>query len=105
MIYELMKSNVKTGFVISSNLTNVAPNCREHISEAVSESVRIVYAGGVTGDNCGEYAACDDVDGCLVGAASLRPEFVNIINAKNPGCRLCVECHSKMARFHKVSVL
>ena len=71
----------------------------------MSESVRIVYAGGVTGDNCSEYAACADIDGCLVGAASLRPEFVNIINAKNPGCKLCLECHSKMARFHNVNVM
>ena len=40
--------------------------------EAVSEMVRIVYAGGVTSDNCADYAGCDDIDGCLVGAASLR---------------------------------
>ena len=40
--------------------------------EAVSEMLRIVYAGGVTSDNCADYAGCDDIDGCLVGAASLR---------------------------------
>ena len=44
-------------------------NC---VLESVSERVRIVYAGGVTSDNCADYASCDDIDGCLVGAASLR---------------------------------
>ena len=43
-----------------------------HVLESVSERVRIVYAGGVTSDNCADYANCDDIDGCLVGAASLR---------------------------------
>ena len=42
------------------------------LAEAVSERVRIIYAGGVTSDNCADYAGCDDIDGCLVGAASLR---------------------------------
>ena len=42
------------------------------VPETVSERVRIVYAGGVTSDNCADYASCDDIDGCLVGAASLR---------------------------------
>ena len=42
------------------------------VPESISEKVRIVYAGGVTSDNCADYARCDDIDGCLVGAASLR---------------------------------
>ena len=40
--------------------------------EPVSEWVRIIYAGGVTRENCAQYAACEAIDGCLVGAASLR---------------------------------
>ncbi|KAG7335818.1 hypothetical protein KOW79_000511 [Hemibagrus wyckioides] len=53
-----------------------------NISEAVANSVRIIYGGSVTGASCKELAAQKDVDGFLVGGASLKPEFVDIINAK-----------------------
>lgn len=39
-------------------------------------------SGSVTGATCKELAAQKDVDGFLVGGASLKPEFVDIINAK-----------------------
>lgn len=40
------------------------------------------FSGSVTGATCKELAAQKDVDGFLVGGASLKPEFVEIINAK-----------------------
>lgn len=40
-------------------------------------------AGSVTGANCKELASQHDVDGFLVGGASLKPEFLDIINAKH----------------------
>lgn len=42
----------------------------------------LFFPGSVTGANCKELASQHDVDGFLVGGASLKPEFVNIINAK-----------------------
>uniref|UniRef100_A0A4W4DSE7 Triosephosphate isomerase n=1 Tax=Electrophorus electricus TaxID=8005 RepID=A0A4W4DSE7_ELEEL len=54
---------------------------RENVSEGNAESVRIIYGGSVTGANCKELAAKVDVDGFLVGGASLKSEFVDIINA------------------------
>uniref|UniRef100_A0A2K6MXV4 Triosephosphate isomerase n=1 Tax=Rhinopithecus bieti TaxID=61621 RepID=A0A2K6MXV4_RHIBE len=53
-----------------------------NISEAVAQSTPIVYGGSVTGATCKELASQPDVDGFLVGGASLKPEFVDIINAK-----------------------
>lgn len=41
------------------------------------------FTGSVTGGNCKELAAQADVDGFLVGGASLKPEFVDIINARS----------------------
>ncbi|KAA8586316.1 hypothetical protein FQN60_007885 [Etheostoma spectabile] len=41
-----------------------------------------VIAGSVTAANCRELASQGDVDGFLVGGASLKPEFVDIINAR-----------------------
>ncbi|XP_061385287.1 triosephosphate isomerase-like [Danaus plexippus] len=54
----------------------------ENVSAEVAQSVRIQYGGSVTAANAKELAACEDIDGFLVGGASLKPEFVNIINAR-----------------------
>ncbi len=51
------------------------------LSAEVSDKVRILYGGSVTADNCRALAACPDIDGSLVGGASLKPDFVKIINA------------------------
>ncbi|RLN86875.1 hypothetical protein BBJ28_00002145, partial [Nothophytophthora sp. Chile5] len=51
------------------------------VSAKVAESVRIIYGGSVKGDNCVELIALEDVDGFLVGGASLKPEFGSIIRS------------------------
>ncbi|XP_031794121.1 triosephosphate isomerase isoform X1 [Sarcophilus harrisii] len=55
---------------------------KTHVSEPVSQAIRIIYGGSVTGANCKELAGQADVDGFLVGGASLKPEFLDIIQAK-----------------------
>jgi len=52
------------------------------VSPAVASSTRIIYGGSVNAANCKELSTQGDVDGFLVGGASLKPEFVEIINAK-----------------------
>lgn len=47
----------------------------------MAEATRILYGGSVTAENCRELAACPDIDGSLVGGASLKPDFIKIINA------------------------
>lgn len=54
----------------------------ENVSKEVSDTLRIQYGGSVTAANCKELAAKPDIDGFLVGGASLKPEFIDIINAK-----------------------
>ena len=56
--------------------------------EAVAECTRIVYGGSVSPENCYALASCPDIDGFLVGGASLKPTFLNIINAHKvrPSC-------------------
>ena len=53
-----------------------------NVSPDVAKSVRILYGGSVTAENCKELAKQIDVDGFLVGGASLKPEFVQIVNAR-----------------------
>ncbi|XP_058474547.1 triosephosphate isomerase [Solea solea] len=55
---------------------------RAHVSDDAADSVRILYGGSVTAANCRELASQSDVDGFLVGGASLKPEFIDIINAR-----------------------
>ncbi|CAL9169034.1 unnamed protein product [Musa hybrid cultivar] len=53
----------------------------DNVSPEVAASTRIIYGGSVNGANCKELAAQPDVDGFLVGGASLKPEFVDIIKS------------------------
>ncbi|XP_049796581.1 triosephosphate isomerase [Schistocerca nitens] len=53
-----------------------------NVSPQVAEQTRIMYGGSVTAANCKELAQEADIDGFLVGGASLKPEFVNIVNAR-----------------------
>lgn len=59
-----------------------------NVSPEVAASVRILYGGSVSAKNCAELAGKEDVDGFLVGGASLKPEFTAIVdsykNAKVP---------------------
>jgi|SRR5580693_2157298 triosephosphate isomerase len=54
-------------------------------SAEVAERVRILYGGSVKPDNAGELLALPDVDGALVGGASLEAEsFAAIVAAVQP---------------------
>ncbi|KAL4857031.1 Triosephosphate isomerase [Chlorella vulgaris] len=53
----------------------------DNVSKEVADATRIIYGGSVTAKNCGELATCPDIDGFLVGGASLKPEFVDIIKS------------------------
>ncbi|KAL4621128.1 hypothetical protein ACB092_06G205300 [Castanea dentata] len=52
-----------------------------NISPEVAATIRIIYGGSVNGANSKELAAQPDVDGFLVGGASLKPEFIDIIKS------------------------
>lgn len=42
-------------------------------------ALRILYGGSVTSDNISEFVAHPDIDGALVGGASIKPDFVEIV--------------------------
>ncbi len=47
---------------------------------AFAYNLRILYGGSVTGDNIVEFVGQSDIDGALVGGASLKPDqFVTIV--------------------------
>lgn len=45
--------------------------------------VRIIYGGSVNAESAPTLGSKADIDGFLVGGASLKPEFVDIVNAKD----------------------
>ncbi|MCW2996709.1 MAG: triosephosphate isomerase [Solirubrobacterales bacterium] len=53
-----------------------------HFSKEAAEQVRVLYGGSVKAENAAELMALEDVDGALVGGASLDAEsFAAIIDA------------------------
>jgi triosephosphate isomerase len=52
----------------------------KNISADVAAETRIIYGGSASGSNCGALYAMADINGFLVGGASLKAEFVDIIN-------------------------
>jgi len=60
----------------------VRPALSELFGEPFSQSVRILYGGSVKADNAAEFFAQPDIDGALVGGASLKAsEFTQIAQA------------------------
>merc|ERR1719221_750358 len=49
--------------------------------KGVADSVRILYGGSVNEKNCKSLGELPDVDGFLVGGASCKPTFTDIIGA------------------------
>ncbi len=47
--------------------------------EATAQAVRVQYGGSVKPSNVAEFMAHPDIDGALVGGASLTPDFVELV--------------------------
>lgn len=52
-----------------------------NVNVEVARGMRILYGGSVTANSAPNLYAQKDINGFLVGGASLKPEFVNIITA------------------------
>ncbi|WP_046174348.1 triose-phosphate isomerase [Domibacillus indicus] len=82
---------IGTGKSSSSNDANeVCAEIRETVrglySDAAADSVRIQYGGSVKPENIAEYMAQPDIDGALVGGASLdAASYLALLEAVNNG--------------------
>lgn len=54
---------------------------QELFGEQVAQAVRVLYGGSVTGGNAAEFFGQPEIDGALVGGASLKPDFIQIVQA------------------------
>ncbi|ETN11990.1 glyceraldehyde-3-phosphate dehydrogenase [Phytophthora nicotianae INRA-310] len=57
---------------------------KEKVSPDAADKTRVIYGGSVGAKNAPELSQKEDIDGFLVGGASLKPDFLHIINAQNP---------------------
>jgi len=55
---------------------------KKEVSETAAAETRLIYGGSVSDKNCKELSTQKDIDGFLVGGASLKPAFVDIINSR-----------------------
>lgn len=53
----------------------------DNVSASVAKSVRIQYGGSMKGANAKDLLAQPDIDGGLIGGASLTADFFNVVNA------------------------
>jgi triosephosphate isomerase len=49
--------------------------------EVVAGEVRVLYGGSVNRENIGSFMAMPEIDGALVGGASLTPDFAGLVRA------------------------
>jgi triosephosphate isomerase len=53
--------------------------------EATAQAVRVQYGGSVNVENIAAFMAMPEVDGALVGGASLKPDFVELVQQAASG--------------------
>jgi len=51
----------------------------EMIGEATAQAVRVQYGGSINVENIAAFMTMPEVDGALVGGASLKPDFVELV--------------------------
>ena len=54
---------------------------RSNVSAEAADKTRILYGGSVTDKNADELISLPDIDGFLVGGASLKDAFKDIVRA------------------------
>lgn len=60
----------------------IRPTLKALFADSVAESTRVLYGGSVTASNATEFFAQSDIDGALVGGASIKlPDFAQIVKA------------------------
>ncbi|XP_057660224.1 triosephosphate isomerase-like [Diorhabda carinulata] len=64
-------------------LACIRTNFSKCINAEAAASMRIIYGGCISGDNCDEYAIMPDIDGFLINEYVLKPGFNEILNV-NP---------------------
>lgn len=81
-VWAIGTGRAATGEGANAVIGQIRQTLMDTLGETVARNTRILYGGSVTGANVREFVAREEIDGALVGGASLRPdEFVAIVQA------------------------
>ena len=79
-IWAIGTGKAATGGRANTTISLIRCTIADLWNKGIAEDVRILYGGSVTGNNIGEFISESDIDGALVGGASLKAsEFVSIV--------------------------
>jgi triosephosphate isomerase (TIM) len=68
-----------TGEQASATIGFIRREVSRRYGRSIADSLRILYGGSVTAENIAEFMGREEIDGALVGGASLKPgDFVSI---------------------------
>ncbi|MGW8144049.1 MAG: triose-phosphate isomerase [Anaerolineales bacterium] len=63
----------------------IRPALGELFGDSMAQKIRVLYGGSVNGENAGDFFVQPEVDGALVGGASLKvTDYIQITNAAVP---------------------
>merc|ERR1712228_897947 len=78
-VWAIGTGKVATPEQAQETIANIRAFIKEKMGEDVARRVRIQYGGSSTPENIAGLANQPDIDGFLVGGASLKPSFRNMI--------------------------
>jgi triosephosphate isomerase len=79
-IWAIGTGKAATGKQANTTISLIRTSIANLWDKKTAEEVRLLYGGSVTGSNIAEFIAEADIDGALVGGASLKAdEFVSIV--------------------------
>jgi triosephosphate isomerase (TIM) len=79
-VWAIGTGRAATGTAANQTIKMIRDLIGSKYSAADSAKLRILYGGSVTAANIAEFVRQPDIDGALVGGASLKaPEFINIV--------------------------
>jgi len=79
-IWAIGTGKAATGKQANKTIGFIRQNIAQLYNEDLAQKVRILYGGSVTADNAAEFINQPEIDGALVGGASLKaPQFLSIV--------------------------
>ena len=79
-IWAIGTGKAATGSRANETIAFIRQNIAKQCGSTIAGDIRILYGGSVTADNISEFIGQSDIDGALVGGASLKAEqFLSIV--------------------------
>ena len=83
-IWAIGTGKTATGEQAAEVCTFIRATIRSLFGARIARSITVQYGGSMKGENAAELLSHEDIDGCLIGGASLKPDaFMAIVRATN----------------------